>query len=257
MTQEKNINVNQVNFSVYKALIKAVFDDYTNSFNNVNPERRVSFDVTLTPATVHTYDVLIRQGRYKTKEEMEKLNIKNDAIEVRYLRVGKHFNKVSYHTPILEEFKIGFRYQQLDIIGKVWEEVEFEEGDVMSEEMLDKDEIRVEKITREREIPIYQQSVMLKNSKEVLNDKWWKRILYLDLINTLMAKGVEYGEAIELIRRGEEEKAVLAKELGESAKQVLEANKIVIRKEMPKPLSEDDKQYKETMDKLRNEDKKK
>lgn len=252
MAQDEKINVNQVNYRVYEALIVAVFADYENAFNRMNHDRKVKFSTTITPATLKTHDILKRQG--KTDEELKK--IKNENIEVRYLRVGKFFEKVSYHTPILEEFKPGFIYQQLNVVDKVWEELKFEEGDVMSEDLLDKDQIRVAKHSKEREVPIYQQSMRLKDAKEVLNDKWWKRILYLDLLNTLMAKGIEYGEALELIKRGEEEKAVLAKELGESAQQVLEANKIVIRKEMPKPLTEDDKKYKAAIDKARAKDKK-
>lgn len=258
MAQDKEVNVNKVNYSVYQALAKAVFQDYSNSFNRMNPGRKVAFDVTLTPATVHTYDVLVRQGKFKDAQACKDANIKNDAIEVRYLRVGKHFEKITYHPAIMEEFKPGFIYQRFDVVDEVWDELQFEEGDTPpTQDILDDDtKVRVEKRIREREIPIYQQSIMLKNAKEVLNDKWWKRILYLDLINTLMAKGVEYGEALELIRRGEEEKAVLAKELGESAQQVLEANKIVIRKEMPQPLTEEDEKYKATMAKARDDDKK-
>ena len=73
----------------------------------------------------------------------------------------------------------------------------------------------------------------------------------------MMAKGIEYGEVLGLVQRAEEEKAVLAKELGESAQQVLEANKIVIRKEMPKPLTKDDEAYKIQMGKLRDQELKK
>ena len=256
MENNEEINVNQVNYSVYRALAKAVFADYEATFNNLNPEKRVNFNVTLTPSIISMHDVLLKQGKYKTKEEMVKLGIKDEKMNIRYLRVGKYFERVSYHTPILEEFKIGFVYQQLDIIGKVWEELKFEEGDIMSEDLLKKGEIRVEKRSREKEVVIYQQSIKLKDAKEVLKDKWWKRILYLDLVNTLMAKGIEYGEVIGLVQRQEEEKAVLARELGESAKEVLEANKIVIRKEMPAPLTPEDEAYKREMGKLREQERK-
>ena len=257
MENNKEINVNQVNYSVYRALAKAVFSDYENTFNGLNPTRRVGFNVTLTPATISMYDVLLKQGKYTSKEEMQKLGIKDEKMDVRYLRVGKFFEKISYHTPILEEFKVGFIYQQLDIIGKVWEELKFEEGDTITEDKITKGEVRVERRSREKEVVVYQQSIKLKSSKEILNDKWWKRILYLDLVNTLMAKGIEYGEVLGLVQRAEEEKAVLARELGESAKEVLEANKIVIRKEMPKPLTSDDEAYKREMGKLRAQEEKK
>ena len=252
MTQDKEINVNQVNYGVYEALIKAVLGDYENAFNQQNPERKVKFNMTITSANINTHEVLKRQG--KTEEELK--NIKNENIEVRYLRVGKFFEKISFHTPIIEEFKPGFVYQQLNVVDKVWEELRFEEGDIMSEDLLNKDQIRVAKHTKEKEIAIYQQSLRLKDAKEVLNDKWWKRILYLDLLNTLMAKGIEYGEALELIKRGEEEKAVLAKELGKNAQEVLDNNKIVIRSEMPKPLTEEELKYKAQMDKMRAQEEK-
>ncbi len=253
MAQNTKINVNQVNYRVFEALIGACLKDYENAFNRLDPSRRVKFSTTISAATLKTHDVLKRQG--KTDKELE--NIKNENIEVRYLRVGKFFEKISYHTPIIEEFKTGFVYQQLDVVGKVWEKTIFEDNDIMSQDLLDKEQIRVEKVSKEREIPIYQQSMRLKDQKEILNDKWWKRILYLDLLNTLMAKGVEYGEALEFIKRAEEEKAVLAKELGESAAQVLEANKIVIRKEMPAPLTNEDKKYKEKIIKMRKKEEKK
>ena len=256
MSQEKEININKVNYNVYRELVKAVFQDYSNSFGAKNLGRKIGFNVTITPSTIHTYDVLLRQGKYKTKEEMEKAGIIDDSMEVRYLRVGKYFEKISYQPAIMEEFKPGFIYQRFDVVDEVWDELRFEEGDTPpTKDVLDDEtKVRVEKVSREKEVVIYQQSLMLKNTKEILNDKWWKRILYLDLINTLMAKGIEYGEAIELIRRGEEEKAVLAKELGESAQQVLDANKIVIRKEMPKPLSKEDEKYKAQMTKMRKND---
>lgn len=259
MAQKDKVNINRVNYSVFKALITAVFADYSNSFNAANPDKRVTFRTTLTPADIETYDVLIRQGKFKTKEECEKANIRNDKVSVRYLRVGKSFERISYHPAILEQFVPGFIYQKFNVVEKGWEELKFEKGDTppIQELLDDETQIRIEKVAREQEIVIYQQSIMLKDDKEVLNDKWWKRILYLDLINTLMAKGVEYGEAIELIRRAEEEKSVLAKELGESAKQVLEANKIVIRSEMPKPLSKEDEKYKADMKVMRNKDGKK
>jgi hypothetical protein len=255
MTQEKEINVNQVNYGVYEAIIKACFADYQNSFNQMNPERQVVFNMTIMPMKLKAHDIMKKQKPDITDDELKKY--KNDEIEVRYLRVGKFFNRLSYHTPIREEFKPGFIYQQLNVVDETWEEEEFQEGDIISETLLEQNEIRVEKGTREKEITIYQQSMRLETQKEVLNDKWWKRILYMDLLNTLMAKGVEYGEALELIKRSEEEKAVLANELGESAKQVLEANKIVIRAEMPKPLSEGDKQYKAQMDIARDKENKK
>ena len=256
MAQNDKVNINRVNYSVFKALIAAVFADYSNSFNAANPDRKVTFRTTLTPADVQTYDVLIRQGKYKTKEECEKANIKNEKIAVRYLRVGKSFERISYHPAITEQFVPGFIYQKFNVVEKGWEELRFEKGDTppIQELLEDETQIRIEKVAREQEIVIYQQSIMLKDDKEVLNDKWWKRILYTDLINTLMAKGIEYGEALELIRRGEEEKSVLANELGESAKQILEANKIVIRSELPKPLSKEDEQYKTQMKIMRRED---
>ena len=256
MTQEK-VNVNRVNWTVYEAMIRACFQDYTQSFNNMSEERRVVFNMTITSPTIKTYDVLLKQGKYKSVEEMEKLGIKNDDVIVKYLRVGKAFEKVKYSTPIAEQFKPGFVYQQLDVVNKVWEELQFAEGDIIPSVELDKDQIRVASVSREREITIYQQSMRLKDQKEVLNAKWWKRILYMDLLNTLMAKGVEYGEVLELMKRGEEEKAVLAKELGDNAKEVLEANKIVIRKEMPKPLSKGDKEYVEQIKKAKAKEEKK
>ncbi len=258
MAQEKNINVNKVNYSVYKALISAVFTDYSNSFHAANPDKAVLFTTTLTPTTVSTYDVLIRQGKFKTKEDCQKANIKDEKIEVRYLRVGKHFELLSYHPAIMEQFVDGFLYQKFDVVEEAWQQLKFEPGDTPpTQDLLDDEtKIRVEKITKQREIPIYQQSVMLKDAKEVLNDKWWKRILYLDLLNTLMAKGIEYGEAVELIKRGEEEKAMLAKELGESAQKILIDNNIVIRKAMPKALTKEDEQYKAQMNVARDKDKK-
>lgn len=257
MENNKEININQVNYAVYRAIIVAVFNDYENTFNNVNPTRRVAFNTTLTNATLSMYKVLLKQGKYKSEAEMKKLGIKDEKMEVRYLRVGKYFEKVSYTIPILEEFKPGFIYQELDIIGKVWNEMEFEVGDTMTEDKITNEQVRVERRSREQEVTIYQQSIRLKTAKEVLNDKWWKRILYLDLLNTMMAKGIEYGEVLGLVQRAEEEKAVLAKELGESAQQVLEANKIVIRKEMPKPLTKEDEAYKKQMGKLRDQELKK
>lgn len=251
---EGMININQVNYSVYQSLIASVFEDYQNTFNAINPTRRVGFSTTLTNSTLNLYDVLLKQGKYNSKEEIEKAGIKNDKMEVRYLRVGKYFEKLSYTTPILEEFKIGFRFQQLDIVGKSWEEVEFEEGDTMSEEKINKNEVRVERRIKEPEVPIYQQSLKLKNQKEVLNDKYWKRVLYLDLLNTLMAKGIEYGEVLGLIQKSEEEKAVLAKELGDNAMEVLKNNNIVIRKDMPAPLTKEDKAYVEHVKKAKHKD---
>jgi len=251
--KEKEINVNQVNYRVYESLIKACLNDYKNAFNQMNPERRVQFILTLHPAKLKSHDILKRQGL--SEQEIKKY--KNEKIEVRYLRLGKFFERVSFYIPIIEEFKPGFVYQKLNIVNKVWEEVEFKQGDIINQELLDKEQIRVAKISKEKETPIYQQSIRLKTKQEVLNDKWWKRVLYLDLLNTLMAKGIEYGEVLELVRRGEEEKAVLAKELGESAKQVLEANKIVIRKDMPKKLSKEDKAYVEYIKKEKEKLKKK
>lgn len=255
MTQNnKPINVNQINYAVFESLIRACFADYTNSFNQQNPERRIAFNMTMTPATLSTHEVLKKQG--KSQEEINKY--KDEKIEVRYLRVGKAFEKVSFYTPIIEEFKIGFIYQKVDPVGKVWHELQYEDGDTPpTQDILDSGDVRVAKVTREKEIAIYQQSIRLKDQKEVLNDKWWKRILFLDLLNTLMAKGIEYGEALELIRRGEEEKAVLANELGESAKQVLEANQIVIRKAMPEALSKEDKEYVQHIKKEQEKEKKK
>lgn len=253
--EEKAININQVNYSVYKTLIAVVFEDYKNTFNNLNPTRKVDFNVTLTDAVMSMHDVLLKQGKYESKAEMVKLGIEDSKMQVRYLRVGKIFEKLSYFTPILEEFKPGFIYQELNVVDKTWEECQFEVGDVMTDEKL-KDSIRVEKRVREREVPIYQQSIRLKTDKEVLNVKYWKRVLYLDLLNTLMAKGIEYGEVLGVMQNLQEEKAVLSKELGKSAKEVLDNNKIVIVKEMPKPLTEGDKEYKAQMDILRDKDKK-
>ena len=240
----KKIDINKVDPEILLTLINGVFEDYSNSFNELNNGKAVGFHTTLTPNKVKVHDVLVKQGKY-TKEELEKSEIPNDEVEVRYLRVGKYFDTITYKTPILEEFKDGFIYQKLDVVNKVWEEMSFDIGDTVTQEELDNETIRKEHRVRSVEVPIYQQTIRLKDQKEVLNDKWWKRILYLDLLNTLMAKGIEYGEVLGLLKRGEEEKAVLAKELGANAKEVLENNKIVIRSEMPKPLEGDDKAYAE------------
>ena len=253
MTQEKKINVNQINYMVYETLIRACFADYTNSFNQVNPERRVVFNMTIVPATIKTHDVLKNQGM--SEEDIKKYD--NEKIEVRYLRVGKAFEKVKFHTPIIEEFKKDFIYQKVNVVDKVWEELKFEEGDTPpTQEVLDKGEIRVAVSSREKEIAIYQQSIRLKSKKEALNDKWWKRVLYLDLLNTLMAKGIEYGEVLELVKRGEQEKSVLAKELGDSAKDILAANNITIHKAMPAAMSKEDKAYADHVAKARAKEEK-
>ena len=240
----KNIDINKVDPEILLALINGVFKDYSKSFNELNNGKAVGFNTTLTPNKIKVHDVLLKQGKH-TKEELEESNIANDEIEVRYLRVGKYFDTITYKTPILEEFKDGFIYQKLDAVNKVWEELSFEIGDIVTQEELDKETIRRVHRVRSVEVPIYQLTIRLQNQKEVLNDKWWKRILYLDLLNTLLAKGIEYGEVLGLLKRGEEEKAMLAKELGANAKEVLDNNKIVIRSEIPKPLEGDDKAYAE------------
>ena len=63
MENNKEININQVNYAVYRAIIVAVFNDYENTFNNVNPTRRVAFNTTLTNATLSMYKVLLKQGK--------------------------------------------------------------------------------------------------------------------------------------------------------------------------------------------------
>lgn len=254
----KEYNINKVDPQLLLVLIEAVFRDYSAGFNNLNPTKKVGFNTTLTPAKISIYDVLIRQGKAKTKEELEKQGVEDKTLEVRYLRVSKYFENIKFIPPLIEQFKPGFIYQKLDPVNKSWEEVMFEEGDTPpTQEDIDETRVRVAQKARQQGTPIYQQSITLKDQKEVLNDRWWKRILYLDLINTLMAKGIEYGEVLGLMKRGEEEKAVLARELGDNAKEVLEANKIVIRKEMPKPLSPEDKEYVEHIKKEKAKLKKK
>lgn len=75
----------------------------------------------------------------------------------------------------------------------------------------------------------------------------WKYDLYLDLVTRLMLGGIEYGELLrrmKMMAKGNEGKAI-------SEIVTPEEPKIIITDQMPKPLTDEEKQYQEWVKKNR------
>lgn len=116
--------------------------------------------------------------------------------------------------------------------------------------------LRLDKASRERTlnkeeekpawIPkiVHQELYTFKNLKERVNpNSRWKEQLYMNLITRLVSAGLEYAELLQRLKQVEEGKAKLG--IKDQTEERLNDIGLVKADQLPKPLTEDEKQYAE------------